>query len=187
MNKCERCGSSKPTISLQMEEDSMYLCSNCYNDIMSEELEVELQQLAETFSLKDDQGISRTFYVDRRIHPNGIYLEAMENIEFGYKFAVHGELNADQGELLNNLIDKVRKGIGKQQVARKAFPSGQEYHSIINDQVSGLIEYDETSDGTPLIIIDGKPFTWEEIGKMLMTYEGFQIKFQMYDITDDVE
>jgi hypothetical protein len=47
------------------------------------------------------------------------------------------------------------------------------------------LEYDETSDGTPLIIIDGKPFTWEEVGKMLMAYEGFQIKLKMFDVTDD--
>lgn len=45
----------------------------------------------------------------------------------------------------------------------------------------------ETSDGSPLVIIDGKPFTWEEVGKMLMAYEGFQIKVKMYDITDDVD
>jgi hypothetical protein len=33
----------------------------------------------------------------------------------------------------------------------------------------------------------GKPFTWEEFGRMLMTYEGFQFKLKMYDVTDDVE
>jgi hypothetical protein len=49
------------------------------------------------------------------------------------------------------------------------------------------LEYDETSDGTPLIIIDGKPFTWEDVGKMLMAFEGFQIKLKMFDVTDDVE
>jgi hypothetical protein len=154
---------------------------------MSEELEVDLEQLIETFSLKDCQGISRTFYVERRIHPTGIYLEAAENIEFGYKFAVHGELNSNQPELLNKLIEKARKGIGKQYLETKVFPSRQAYNTISNSQITGLIEYDETSKESPLVIIDGKPFTWEEVGKMLMAYEGFQIKLMMYDITDDVE
>jgi hypothetical protein len=35
------------------------------------------------------------------------------------------------------------------------------------------------------IIIDGKPFTWGKVGKMLMAYEGFQIKLKMFDVTDD--
>ncbi|WP_452082098.1 DUF7713 domain-containing protein [Bacillus tuaregi] len=36
-----------------------------------------------------------------------------------------------------------------------------------------------------MIIIDGRPFTWEEVGEMVMSYEGFQIKIQMDDVTDD--
>jgi hypothetical protein len=120
-------------------------------------------------------------------HPMGIYLEAAENIEFGYKFAVHGELNTNQLELLNELIEKTRKGLGEQHVKSGVFPNGQAYNTIINDQIAGLIEHDETSEETPLIIIDGKPFTWEEVGKMLSAYEGFQIKLRMFDITDKIE
>ncbi|MCM3586987.1 hypothetical protein M3182_14710 [Mesobacillus maritimus] len=165
----------------------MYLCTHCYNDLMAEELEIDLEPLPETFSMKDYKGVNRTFCVDRRIHPNGIFLEAEENIEFGYKFAVHGELDSNQQELLNKLIEKARKGTGEQQVETRVFPSGQAYHAMISDQLTGLIEYDETSDGTPLVILDGQPFTWEEVGKMLMTYEGFQIKLNLYDPTDDIE
>lgn len=125
MNKCERCGSNEAKVRYTIEAISMDLCMNCYNELMSEELEVDLEQLVETFSLKDYQGISRTFYVERRIYPMGIYLEASENIEFGYKFAVHGELNSNQPELLNKLIEKARKGIGEQQVETKISPNGE--------------------------------------------------------------
>src|SRR5206468_1755534 len=61
--------------------------------------------------------------------------EALESIEFGYKFAVHGELGCDQQELLNKLMDKTRKGIAKQQVETGVFPNGQIYNSIIHDQL----------------------------------------------------
>jgi len=154
---------------------------------MAEELDVELQPLIETFSIKDYQEISRTFHVERRLDPTGIFLEASETIEFGYKFAMQGELDCDQQALLNKLIEKARKGIGKQQVKAGVFPDGQPYHTLMNDQFTGLIEYDETADGLPLVIIDGKPFSWEEVGKMVMTYEGFQMKFEVYDYTDDVQ
>ncbi|MBY0097315.1 DUF7713 domain-containing protein [Mesobacillus maritimus] len=187
MNRCERCDLNKAKVRFQMDEKSTYLCIHCYNELMAEELEVDLEQLIEIFSVKDYQGVSRTFYVERRVHPNGILLEATENVEFGYKFAVHGELNSNQQEMLYKLIEKTRKGTGEQQVETKFFPNGQAYNDILNDQIKGLIEYDETSDGTPIVIIDGKPFTWEEVGKMLMTYEGFQMKLTIYDPTDDVE
>jgi predicted ribosome-associated RNA-binding protein Tma20 len=187
MNKCEHCGSYDARVSLAMEEKSMKLCLTCYNEIMSEELEVDVEPLVDSFSLKDYEGVSHTFNVERRIVPTGIFIEAVENIEFGYKFAVDGDLYCNQQELLNKLIEKARKGIREKQVETNFFPSGQTYNSIITDQITGLIEYDETSDGTPLVIIDGKPFTWEEVGKMVMSYEGFQIKVKMYDPTDDVE
>ncbi|MBS4212697.1 DUF7713 domain-containing protein [Neobacillus rhizophilus] len=154
---------------------------------MAEELEVDLDELIETFSMKDGQGVSRTFHVERRLHPIGIYLEASENLEFGYKFAVHGELNCNQPELLAKLMEKVRKGIRERHVKAGVFPNGQAYNSVINDRLKGLIKHDETSEGTPLVIIDGKPFSWEEVGKMLMSYEGFQIKIEMYDMTDDLD
>lgn len=187
MDTCERCGCNEVKVHFTMDEITKHLCNDCYNELMAEELEVELDPMIETFSLKDYQGISRTFHVERRLHPGGIYLEASENIEFGYKFAVHGELDSNQIELLNKLIEKTRRGLGEQQVETKVFPNGQTYKTILNDQITGFIEYDETSDGTPLVIIDGKPFTWEEVGKMVMSYEGFQIKVKLYDITDEVE
>jgi hypothetical protein len=187
MSICERCGCNEVKVHFKMDEITKHLCNDCYNELMSEELEVNIEPLIETFSLKDYQGISRTFNVERRLHTIGIYMEASENIEFGYKFAVYGELDCNQIELLHKLIEKTRRGLGEQQVETKVFPNEQSYKSILNDQFTGIIEYDETSDGTPLVIIDGKPFTWEQVGKMVMSYEGFQIRVRMYDITDDVE
>ncbi|WP_462410369.1 DUF7686 domain-containing protein [Neobacillus sp. Marseille-QA0830] len=187
MNLCERCELAEAKIVLGMESISMHLCSNCYNELMAEELDMKLEQLPDTFSWKDAQGMSRTFHVDRRIHPNGVYLEAAEANEFGYRFAVHGELDCDQLDLFTKLMAKTRKGLAKQHVGTNVYPNGHAYYSMIGDQIIGYIEHDETSDGTPLVIIDGKPFTWEEVGKMIMSYEGFRMKIKMYDITDDVD
>jgi hypothetical protein len=35
-------------------------------------------------------------------------------------------------------------------------------------------------------MIDGKPYTWEQVGKMVSAFEGHQIQVKMFDITDDV-
>jgi len=187
MNKCEQCGTNEVKVHLNRELDSIYLCIDCYNMIMGEELEVDLEPLIDSFSAKDFQGKSRTFFVERRIAPEGICLEATENLEFGYKFAVHGELLSNQIELLNKLIAKTRKGISVQQIESDVFPNGLEYHTMIHDHFTGLIDYDENFNESPLVIIDGKSFTWEEVGKMVMAYEGFQIRLKIYDATDDLE
>ena len=49
---------------------------------------------------------------------------------------------------------------------------------LTSDQrLAGRIEWDPNSDvRLPLIIIDGKPFTWEQVGHMLMTFEGFTLE-----------
>jgi hypothetical protein len=38
----------------------------------------------------------------------------------------------------------------------------------------------------PLIVIDGKEIKWEDFGKMLMTYEGFNFKLEIVDKSDEM-
>ena len=33
----------------------------------------------------------------------------------------------------------------------------------------------------PLVVIDGKPFTWEQVGRMLMRLEGFTLDARVED------
>jgi hypothetical protein len=48
-------------------------------------------------------------------------------------------------------------------VERNVYPNEQPYHTIIDTQCTGLLGYDETADGTPLINIDGRSNIWEEV------------------------
>jgi hypothetical protein len=46
----------------------------------------------------------------------------------------------------------------------------------------GRIEWDaETNGEVPIIVIDGKPFTWEQVGRMLTTFEGFTLDARIED------
>lgn len=38
----------------------------------------------------------------------------------------------------------------------------------------------------PIVVIDGRDVSWEEFGKMLMTFEGFQFKLEIVDKSDDL-
>ncbi|WP_425434982.1 DUF7713 domain-containing protein [Paenisporosarcina indica] len=39
----------------------------------------------------------------------------------------------------------------------------------------------------PVLVLDGKPYTWEEIVKMLRSFKGFELKVEAVDITDEIE
>ena len=45
---------------------------------------------------------------------------------------------------------------------------------------------DENTDGdAPLLAIDGKPVTWDEFGRLLSSFEGWQFKLEIYEPSDE--
>jgi hypothetical protein len=46
----------------------------------------------------------------------------------------------------------------------------------------GRIEWDPESEARlPVVVIDGKAFSWEEVGHMLMTFDGFTLEARVKD------
>jgi hypothetical protein len=55
-----------------------------------------------------------------------------------------------------------------------------------DDVVRGQISEDPDSfECTPLLIIDGKPVTWEALGRMLAVYAGFRFKLDIFDSSEE--
>ncbi|MBT2689236.1 hypothetical protein J7I93_13670 [Bacillus sp. ISL-47] len=183
MNMCDRCQDKVATIILT-DDWQERLCGDCFNDMVSAEMGVMLEAMPEEIAVNDYSGTRRNFTVQRRLYPNGIFLEAVADIEYGYQFAVDGELECNQSELFQKLIDKVKRGVSKRFIKVGEFPNGQKYHSIIDDEVVGRIDHDEMSSSVPMIVIDGQPYTWEQLGEMVKSYEGFQIQMKFFDMTD---
>jgi hypothetical protein len=54
-------------------------------------------------------------------------------------------------------------------------------------RLTGVIEWDPETDGArPLVIVDGRTFTWDQIGRMLMTFEGFTLNAIVEDTIEVV-
>ncbi|MGH2317022.1 DUF7713 domain-containing protein [Planococcus sp. SE5232] len=70
---------------------------------------------------------------------------------------------------------------------RGTFPNGQSYDSIKNNRLAGRVEWNPADEDVPLLMVDGNSYTWEEIGKMLMAFEGFQVKLNMVDPYEAIE
>ncbi|WP_439328952.1 DUF7713 domain-containing protein [Desulfofundulus thermosubterraneus] len=51
-----------------------------------------------------------------------------------------------------------------------------------NREVAGRIEYQSSEESTgPDVVIDGKRFSWEEFGRMVYTFEGWNFKLVFED------
>lgn len=185
---CVRCGKREGQIVMKSDSPfTEHMCFHCHNELMSEEINANLESQPESISIQDSQGISRHFKIVQRLLPMGIFIEAEETIECGYKFVVHGELDCDQSKLFQKLIEKIKQGVAVKHVKTESFPNGQVLNSFIKKEIVGRIEYDENREVMPLVIIDGKPYTWDQLGEMMMSIEGFQVQLKIFDITDDVE
>ncbi|MDW0116248.1 hypothetical protein QTL97_04830 [Sporosarcina thermotolerans] len=181
--ECTICGIAP----VRVQFDGQPFCMDCYNAAMAEEFGVDLPKLPTTFSVDDENGIHRIFEVERRIMGTGILLTARERWEHCYEFAVDGELVADQHTLFNQLKEKTKRGLSKTYLETGEYPSGEPYITVKGDHLKGVLSYSETNSEAPLVIIDGKPYTWKEVGRLLQAFEGFQVKIEMKDLADEWE
>lgn len=183
MEECQLCGRDDAYIHFGEER----ICLACYNGKMTKELDVEAESYPEGVTIRDGRGEVHHFRLRKRLDPIGIFMEAEELGSAGYQFKVQGDLYGDQGELLLQLIAKAESGMANMYVERGQFPNGQRYDSIRNHRLVGRIEWNPDDEELPLLVVDGKTYTWEEIGKMLTAYEGFQVKLEMLDSYEEIE
>nr|WP_256983928.1 hypothetical protein [Caballeronia sordidicola] len=58
---------------------------------------------------------------------------------------------------------------------------------IAEETVRGRIEWDGDDDSRmPCVVIDGRRVEWGELGRMLMTFEGWQFKLEVRDPSDEI-
>ena len=76
--------------------------------------------------------------------------------------------------LLGRLIEQMRRSLSVTHLVRS------EHGTRIADRtVCGRIEWDESEDGrVPLLVIDGQKISSDELGRMLMSFEGWQFRVE---------
>jgi hypothetical protein len=101
----------------------------------------------------------------------------------GYRFRVIGDPEDDLMALLGKLIEKMRRALSIKHVEDGEFGLHIADHQIVR----GMIEWDAASDGrVPLLLIDGREMTWEQLGRMLMSFEGWQFKLEIRDSSEEL-
>ena len=82
--------------------------------------------------------------------------------------------------LLGRLVEKMRRALSLRHI---------DFHErrIIDSTVRGRIEWDESLAGhLPLVVVDGKEVSWDDLGQMLMSMEGWQFRLDIADPSEEL-
>ena len=116
-------------------------------------------------------------------------MAALDAFEFtagapgGYQFQMPGKPDDEPLSLLGRLIERMRRSLSVKHLVRS------EHSTQIADQtVCGRIEWDEAEDDrrVPLLVIDGQEVSRDELGRMLMSFEGWQFRLAICDRSDEM-
>lgn len=188
---CAACGTAAPTYDVvrygSIERGYRELCTSCFNAEVASVLglerfeHVQLQPIVMT----DCAGDQHEFHFRTTLLGNVIALEAFEleaGMPGGYQFEMLGKPDDDPLPLLGRLIERMRRSLSV-----RYLESGEDGARIADQTVCGRIDWDESGDGrTPLLIIDGRKVAWDEFGRMLMSFEGWQFRLEIRDRSEEV-
>ena len=109
--------------------------------------------------------------------------ELRDGCPAGYRFQIIGNPREDLLALLGRLIEKMRRAL-----STKHLEDGERGLRIADHRVvRGMVESDDADDGrAPLLVIDGREVTWDEFGRMLMSFEGWQFKLSLDDKSEEL-
>lgn len=188
-DRCKQCGSQMPpwdTVQCGYGDGSYeLLCMRCFNSRIAETAgftDFENVRL-DPIQMIDCQGESHQFHFQFRLLGDRISLDTFElrgETPAGYRFQLIGEANDDVFVLLGRLVEKIRRALSVRHI---------DFHEreIIDSTLRGRIEWDESQPGhLPLVVVDGKEVSWDELGRMLMSMEGWQFRLDMADPSEEL-
>jgi hypothetical protein len=186
--KCGACGKSLGSFETITVGETGDRCYACFNREMADRLGVAFDNTPlQPIVIADAEGVPHTFKIRSMVVATGHEMEPLEitnDRQLGYCFRVLGDLEADAWELFRHLYEKMRREMAGRHVERTQYG-----WQLTSDQcLVGRIEWDSDTNGAlPMIVIDGKPFTWEQVGRMLMTFEGFTLVARVEDTIEVVD
>ena len=193
--RCEECDSYVPSydiviLSSEKEGLSRHLCTRCFNEIVTRDNGVDFQHPDfQPLKLNDVDGHAHEFHFQTRHGGSHIAVEAFEISEDGtpggFEFQVLGDPDKDPLEIFQELFQRMRRFL-----SRKSIEIGELGPRVIDSDegavLRGQIAWDDEEQcRIPLLTIDGKNYSWDEVGQMLASYEGWQVKMEIYDKSEE--
>lgn len=163
------------------------LCLECFNSFVSDRAGLDFEHPRFLpIEMDDCDGNSHIFEFRTMLSGDVVTLRAVEpldNGEEGYEFLVVGDPEGDPRAQFRRLYDCMLRELGRKHLVESDLGT----HVTDAGEVRARITWDREYDGqVPLLVIDGREISWDDLGRMLMTYEGFKFKFKIFE-TDDEE
>ena len=190
-NRCDQC--AQPTAAYDaihygsVKEGYRLLCTRCFNAEVAKRwglTDFENVRL-DPIRMIDCAGDAHQFHFQMRLLGTMLVLDAFEirdEFRAGYEFRIIGKPEDDVLTLLARLVEKMRRALAVKDLAI----NGSQFQ--IRDQtVRGLISSDPAGSGDiPVVVVDGREIGWDDFGRMLGAFEGWQFRLEIRDLADDV-
>ena len=188
---CDVCGTTVQAYEIvsygSMEQGYRKLCTRCFNTEVAGAMGLQGFESVrlDPVMMTDCAGERHEFHFQLRLLGSIVALDALEiraGSPKGYQFQILGEPDDEPLSLLGRLIERMRRSLS----VKHLVPSEQG-PQIANQTVCGRIDWDETQDGrVPLLVIDGQEVSWDELGRMLMSFEGWQFRMVIRDRSEEM-
>jgi hypothetical protein len=164
------------------------LCNRCFNEEVAETSEIDFSHVQfEPLDIPDAVGAVHRFHFEVRLLGDKVALEAFELVggsPGGYEFQVLGDAEADLFGLMGQMVPRVRRLLARQHLNTDPHMPGLH---IADSMVRGRITWDDKEGGRlPMLVIDGKEISWDQFGRMVMGFEGWQFTFEIKDRSEEV-
>lgn len=188
--RCVACGEATPTHDIitigGIDEGDRQICSRCFNAEVAglHDLQDFENVRLEPIGLVDCAGERHVFHFRTQLLGHIVALDAFElheGVPSGYQCQMIGDPEDDLLGLLGRLVEKLRR-----MLSVKHLTSEDPEPQIAAQTVRGRIDWDDSAvERTPLLVIDGREISWDEFGRMLMAFEGWQFKLEIVDRSDE--
>ncbi|MBI2187934.1 MAG: hypothetical protein HYU37_12585 [Acidobacteria bacterium] len=174
---CGRCGQPLKSHERISVANVGLRCYRCFNEETAAMMSVDFDNTPlQPVTVADADDVEHTFEFRSMLVPTGHALYARERVpegQEGYEFSVLGDFDANPWDLFRLLYDRIQHGLAVRHVER-----GELGWRITDARhLVGRITSDPDRAGEiPLLVIDGRPFTWDQVGRLLMSFEGFTLR-----------
>ncbi|HXH75739.1 MAG TPA: hypothetical protein VNJ08_12270 [Bacteriovoracaceae bacterium] len=173
---CQECGKERPaynftSLLIKESEVAKVLCSKCYNRYFTSANgldDLEITEFGPTI-ITDSSGKDHVFHFDVRL-TTGLGIEAFELIDGdpgGYMFSVLVHPETPVHEAYVKLIGKIKNGLSIKYLELSDFGYGQKKMYLKHSAVNGRIE---EKDDSPIAVVDGIEYGWDELGRCLSSH-----------------
>lgn len=164
------------------------LCGRCFNAAAASRLGLtDFEHISfEPVCMADARGDKHEFHFRTRLSGPGIALDAFElrdGCPAGYQFQAIGEIQDDPLELLGKLIGRMRRALSLTHLEDTHLGPQVSDRLTLRGTVGSDPDEDER---VPLVVIDGREISWDELGRMVAAFEGWQFKLEFRDLSEEL-